>query len=238
MKFSRDGVAVLLHDADARAHDERHRAASRSARWAELAALDAGSWHRRAFRGEPLARLDDAAALLAVAAGCSPTWRSSAVPGRDRECGEQVARAVRRATGRGPARCRCSRRSRSMRSTPRRMAGPRCRAAGSSRNPGTRTCRPLAQARGRLAPRSTTCWSRPRAGRACPRRRLPPAGLDGERRGAGRGAARLGRRRALHRQPARVLRSAFRSFSERALVFHQALAGLLEAVLQELLPSP
>ncbi|MCS6809895.1 MAG: glycerophosphodiester phosphodiesterase [Tepidimonas sp.] len=57
VKLSADGVPFLLHDATLeRTTNGRGRAGERS--WAELATLDAGSWHSPAYAGEPLLRLD------------------------------------------------------------------------------------------------------------------------------------------------------------------------------------
>jgi glycerophosphoryl diester phosphodiesterase len=92
VRFSKDGVAVLQHDAALDRTTNGHGPFAELA-WAELAKLDAGSWHSEAFRGEPLARLTDAASLL-------QTLRMFAnveikrIPGRHRECGELVAHAA------------------------------------------------------------------------------------------------------------------------------------------------
>ncbi|MES2979445.1 MAG: glycerophosphodiester phosphodiesterase [Pseudomonadota bacterium] len=55
-KLSADGVVFLLHDATLeRCTSGSGPSASRD--WSELAQLDAGSWHSRAYAGEPLASL-------------------------------------------------------------------------------------------------------------------------------------------------------------------------------------
>ncbi len=92
VRFSRDGVAVLQHDA---AIDRNTTGTGPIANrtWAELESLDAGSWRDEAYRGEPLARLPDAAALLR-SLGMFAHVEIKRVPGRHRECGELVARAA------------------------------------------------------------------------------------------------------------------------------------------------
>jgi glycerophosphoryl diester phosphodiesterase len=92
VRFSRDGVPVLQHDA---ALDRNTNGAGPIAErtWVELSTLDAGSWRSDAFRGEPLARLPDAAALLRSLRMFAHV-EIKRVPGRHRECGEQVARTV------------------------------------------------------------------------------------------------------------------------------------------------
>src|SRR5918994_7773758 len=57
VKLSADGVPFLLHDATLdRTTNGRGIAGDRL--WAELSRLDAGSWHGRAYAGEPLPTLD------------------------------------------------------------------------------------------------------------------------------------------------------------------------------------
>ena len=58
VKLSADGVPFLLHDATLRAHHAARRGLAGERRWAELSRLDAGSWHSRAYAGEPLPSLD------------------------------------------------------------------------------------------------------------------------------------------------------------------------------------
>ncbi len=159
------------------------------------------------------------------------------IPGRHRECGERVAHAVAELLeggGRGAAALVVFGRR-----AGRREGGGarRCRGAGSSRSPGTATWRPLATS---TPPRSTssTCSITPGAGCAGPRGGLPAARLDGERRCPGRGPrspwgstgsspTTCGVRDALSRA----------SLAERPCSI-KALRAVLEAVLQELLPSP
>lgn len=94
VRFTRDGVAVLQHDARLeRNTDGTGPLAER--RWDEVAALDAGSWRGQAWRGERLARLEDAAPLIR-SLGLFAHVEIKRVPGRHRECGERVARDVAR----------------------------------------------------------------------------------------------------------------------------------------------
>lgn len=90
VKLSRDGVAILLHDATLeRTTDGAGRAADLD--WGELRRLDAGSWHSAPFRGEPLASFEDAARLLR-ARGTLANVEIKPTPGFERETGERVAR--------------------------------------------------------------------------------------------------------------------------------------------------
>ena len=62
VKLSAEGVPFLLHDSTLdRTTPERGIAGERP--WAELSRLDAGSWHSRAFAGEPIPTLDAIAAF-------------------------------------------------------------------------------------------------------------------------------------------------------------------------------
>lgn len=92
VRFSSDGVEVLQHDAELdRTTSGQGPLADRP--WAELARLDAGSWHSPRFQGEPLARLADAAVLLR-SLHMFANVEIKRIPGRHRECGERVANAV------------------------------------------------------------------------------------------------------------------------------------------------
>ena len=99
VKLSADDVPFLLHDATLdRTTNARGRAADRT--WSELSRLDAGSWHSRAYAGEPPACFD------AIAAYCRAQDHALNIeikptPGDERRTGEKVARAAERAwTGR------------------------------------------------------------------------------------------------------------------------------------------
>ncbi len=101
VKLSKDGVAMLLHDPTLeRTTDGRGRAADFA--WEELRALDAGGWHSEAFRGEPLARLEDVARLL-LARGTLANVEIKPTPGFERETGERVARLAARLWKEAPA---------------------------------------------------------------------------------------------------------------------------------------
>lgn len=102
VKLSQDGVPFLLHDdtlqrtTNARARlGEGHSALGGDHPWGLLAQLDAGSWHSRAYAGEPLPTLD------AVAAFCLRNHlflnlEIKPSPGTERHTGEVVARHVAR----------------------------------------------------------------------------------------------------------------------------------------------
>jgi len=94
VRFSRDGVAVLQHDANLDRNTDGHGPVAERD-WAELAPLDAGAWRGEDYRGERLARLEAAAALLQDLHLYAHV-EIKRVPGRHRECGEQTARAVAR----------------------------------------------------------------------------------------------------------------------------------------------
>ena len=89
-KLSSDGVVFLLHDATLDRTTNGHGVGGEQ-RWHDLAQLDAGSWHSRAYAGEPLLTLANLARfcqhnryLLNIE--IKPT------PGTERHTGEVVAR--------------------------------------------------------------------------------------------------------------------------------------------------
>ncbi|HEX8740585.1 MAG TPA: glycerophosphodiester phosphodiesterase [Casimicrobiaceae bacterium] len=89
VKLSGDGVAFLLHDATLqRTTSGRGRADALA--WRELALLDAGSWHSKAYAGEPLPPLA-AVAAFCRAAGVALNIEIKPTPGRERETGAAVA---------------------------------------------------------------------------------------------------------------------------------------------------
>lgn len=89
VKLTRDGVAILLHDATLdRTTSGTGQAGERS--WDELAPLDAGGWHSEAFRGEPIARFDEVAQLLR-SRGTIANVEIKPVPGTERATGLAVA---------------------------------------------------------------------------------------------------------------------------------------------------
>ncbi len=91
--LSADGTPVLIHDETLeRTTDGRGRVADASD--AELARLDAGSWHGEQFAGEPLPSFGDAAELcLALGLWANVEIKPSA--GREAETGRKVAQAAR-----------------------------------------------------------------------------------------------------------------------------------------------
>lgn len=90
VKLARDGVAFLLHDATLdRTTSGSGPAGERT--WPELAALDAGGWHSEAFRGEPIARFDEAARVLRER-DTAANIEIKPVPGTDAGTGREVAR--------------------------------------------------------------------------------------------------------------------------------------------------
>lgn len=89
VKLSGDGVPFLLHD------DTLDRTTTGCGRadaltWAELAKLDAGSWHSPEYAGEPLPTLA-AVARWAIANGVACNIEIKPTPGRERETGAAVA---------------------------------------------------------------------------------------------------------------------------------------------------
>src|SRR5512147_441203 len=94
VKLSADGVPFLLHDATL----ERTTPASGTAGerpWSELSRLDAGSWHSRAFAGEPLPSLEAIARYVqhnrfALNIEIKPT------PGAEHDTGVAVGAACQR----------------------------------------------------------------------------------------------------------------------------------------------
>lgn len=91
--LSADGTPVLIHDETLeRTTDGRGRVADASD--AELARLDAGSWHSAQFAGEPLPSFGDAAELcLALGLWANVEIKPSA--GREAETGRKVALEAR-----------------------------------------------------------------------------------------------------------------------------------------------
>ncbi|HET7730928.1 MAG TPA: glycerophosphodiester phosphodiesterase [Usitatibacter sp.] len=94
VKLSRDGVALLMHDATLERTTNGHgRAADLS--WSELQALDAGAWHSEPFRGERIPAFEAAAAALRER-GTMAHIEIKPTPGFDRATGEHVARETQR----------------------------------------------------------------------------------------------------------------------------------------------
>jgi len=92
VRLSADGTPFLLHDDDlARCTNGHGPAAALS--WAQLSQLDAGSWHSRAFAGEPLASLASVAAFC-QAGGFGLNLELKPNPGEAQRTGQVVAQAV------------------------------------------------------------------------------------------------------------------------------------------------
>ena len=89
VKLSADGVAFLLHDTTLeRTTDGSGVAGDRP--WAELAALDAGSWHSAAFAGEPIPTLQTIAQFC-IATGSLLNIEMKPTPGTEALTGQRVA---------------------------------------------------------------------------------------------------------------------------------------------------
>ena len=87
--LSRDSVPVLIHD-ETLERTTNGTGTVASAAWADLAALDAGSWFGAAFAGEPLPRYEDAARLC-VDLGLWANVEIKPAGGFERETGGVVA---------------------------------------------------------------------------------------------------------------------------------------------------
>ncbi len=92
VKLSADGVPFLLHDATLERTSNGHGIAGEQS-WHALSQLDAGSWHSRAYAGEPLPTLQ------AIAAHCLRNRHLLNIeikptPGTERHTGEVVARSA------------------------------------------------------------------------------------------------------------------------------------------------
>jgi glycerophosphoryl diester phosphodiesterase len=93
VKLSQDGVVLLLHDPTLeRTTSGQGRAADLP--WAKLRALDAGSWHSEAFRGEPIASFEEATRLL-ISKGTTANIEIKPTPGEERETGRRVGELAR-----------------------------------------------------------------------------------------------------------------------------------------------
>ncbi|OWT80606.1 MULTISPECIES: glycerophosphodiester phosphodiesterase [unclassified Achromobacter] len=94
VKLSKDDVLFLLHDDDLdRTSNGQGPAKDRT--WAELSALDAGSWLSPTYAGERMATLDEVAAFTLQQAIASNV-EIKPCPGREAETGTAVALAVQR----------------------------------------------------------------------------------------------------------------------------------------------
>ena len=89
-KLSADGVPFLLHDATLERTTDGSGVAGEQP-WGVLARRDAGSWHSRAYAGEPLPTLE-AVARWCIANGHFLNIEIKPTPGTERRTGEAVAR--------------------------------------------------------------------------------------------------------------------------------------------------
>ncbi|MBI3530988.1 MAG: glycerophosphodiester phosphodiesterase [Burkholderiales bacterium] len=94
VKLSSDGVPFLLHDSLLeRTTSGQGTAGAQS--WQALSQLDAGSWHSRAFAGEPLPTLE-AVARFCLHNGYLLNIEIKPTPGTERQTGEVVAATAAR----------------------------------------------------------------------------------------------------------------------------------------------
>ena len=91
VKLSADGVPFLLHDDTLDRTTTGHGVAGELP-WAELSRVDAGSWHSRAYAGEPLPSLDAIAAYV-LRNGYTLNIEIKPTPGKERATGLAVGTA-------------------------------------------------------------------------------------------------------------------------------------------------
>lgn len=89
VKLSADGVPFLMHDATLE-RTTNGRGIGGELPWQALAQLDAGSWHSRAYAGEPLPSLENIARYC-LANGLFLNIEIKPTPGTERKTGEVVA---------------------------------------------------------------------------------------------------------------------------------------------------
>jgi glycerophosphoryl diester phosphodiesterase len=93
VKLSADGVPFLLHD-DTLERTTSGQGVAGERSWAELSRLDAGSWHSKAFAGEPIASFE-AIATFCKANGYLLDLEIKPSPGTDAQTGRAVGQWVR-----------------------------------------------------------------------------------------------------------------------------------------------
>jgi glycerophosphoryl diester phosphodiesterase len=94
VKLSADGVPFLLHDtALERTTNGVGRGSDQP--WDQLARLDAGSWHSRAYAGEPVPSFENVARFC-LANRCLLNVEIKPTPGQERATGDVVARYAAR----------------------------------------------------------------------------------------------------------------------------------------------
>jgi len=101
VKLSADEVPFLLHDATLE-RTTNGRGIAGQLSWAELSRLDAGSWHSRAYAGEPIASLE-AVARYCVVNGFALNIEIKPTPGAESLTGALVADAAARLWANAPA---------------------------------------------------------------------------------------------------------------------------------------
>jgi glycerophosphoryl diester phosphodiesterase len=101
VKLSADEVPFLLHDATLERTTNGQGIAGQLS-WAELSRLDAGSWHSRAYAGEPIASLD-AVARYCLGNGFALNIEIKPTPGAESLTGALVADAAARLWANAPA---------------------------------------------------------------------------------------------------------------------------------------
>lgn len=94
VKLSADGVPFLMHDATLE-RTTNGQGTGGDLPWAALSQLDAGSWHSRAYAGEPLPTLERVARFC-LANGCFLNIEIKPTPGLEARTGEVVAREAAR----------------------------------------------------------------------------------------------------------------------------------------------
>ncbi len=94
VKLSADGVPFLLHDATLQRTTPAQGTAGERA-WSELSRLDAGSWHSRAYAGEPIPSFE-AIARYCLRNGFALNIEIKPTPGQEAETGRVVAREAQR----------------------------------------------------------------------------------------------------------------------------------------------
>ena len=94
VKLSADGVPFLLHDTTLQRTTNASGVAGERP-WADLAQLDAGSWHSRAYGGEPLPTFDNLARFC-LANGLRLDVEIKPTPGQEAQTGRAVAQAAAR----------------------------------------------------------------------------------------------------------------------------------------------
>jgi len=101
VKLSADEVPFLLHDATLERTTNGQGIAGQLS-WAELSRLDAGSWHSRAYAGEPIASLE-AVARYCLGNGFALNIEIKPTPGVEALTGALVADAAARLWAHAPA---------------------------------------------------------------------------------------------------------------------------------------